>query len=250
MIERFDYFFPFKDTMRKIHLYVPPYYYESDKRYPVMYMFDGHNLFEDDYATYGTSWDLEAYLDQSDLDMIVVGIECPHEGNSRLAEYSPCYFESPWNSQIINGYGDKFMDWVIYNLKSFIDANYRTLPQRETTGVGGSSMGGLMALFTGIAYNNYVSKVASLSPSISICRDYLMRGMEQVDIYPDTRVFFSYGEDEIKKFNMTLDDAEFFSEAFEKDGAETMLYVKPKGKHNEASWADQNPIYLDFLWKE
>lgn len=250
MIERFDYFFPFKDTMRKIHLYVPPYYYESDKRYPVMYMFDGHNLFEDDYATYGTSWGLEAYLDQSDLDMIVVGIECPHEGNSRLAEYSPCYFESPWNSQIINGYGDKFMDWVIYNLKPFIDANYRTLPQRETTAVGGSSMGGLMALFTGIAYNNYVSKVASLSPSISICRDYLMRGMEQVDIYPDTRVFFSYGEDEIKKFNMTLDDAEFFSEAFVKDGAETMLYVQPKGKHNEASWAKQNPTYLDFLWKE
>ena len=250
MIERFEFNFPFKDSMRKIHLYVPPYYYETDERYPVMYMFDGHNLFDDNYATYGTSWGLESHLDQSDLDMIVVGIECPHEGESRLSEYAPCHFESPWTSQIINGYGDKFMDWVIYHLKPFIDANYRTLPMRETTAVGGSSMGGLMALFTGIAYNRFVSKVACLSRSIGFCREYLRRGMQQVDVYPDTRVYFSYGEEEMKNHNMTLDDAQYFSQAFQEEGAETMIHVQPKGKHNEASWANQNQIYLDFLWKE
>lgn len=249
MIERFEYYFPFKDAMRTIHLYVPPYYYDTDERYPVMYMLDGHNLFEDSSATYGTSWGLESFLDKYEGKMIIVGIECPHEGDSRLAEYSPCLFECDHTSQIVGGYGDKFMDWVIYHLKPFIDANYRTLPSRETTGIGGSSMGGLMALFGVIAYNQYISRAACLSPSIGICYHYLKRGLNQVDIYADTKVYLSYGEIELKKYNMPISKAEYFAEALKNEGAKAKVYQQRRGKHNEASWAKQNKIYLDFLWK-
>ncbi len=249
MIERFEYSFPYKDTMRTIHLYVPPYYYESTEHYPVMYMLDGHNLFHDASATYGTSWDLEYYLDQSDKKIIVVGIECPHEGESRLAEYAPCLFESPRTSQIINGYGDEFIKWVIYHLKPFIDSHYRTLPFREDTAIAGSSMGGLMALFSVIAYNQYFSKAACLSPSIGFCRDYLKKAINQVDIVDDTRVYFSYGECEIETIESLPEDVRYFADAFVEQNAETLVYNQPGGEHNEASWREQNPKYIEFLWE-
>ncbi|MBG9982732.1 alpha/beta hydrolase [Aerococcaceae bacterium DSM 111020] len=250
MIERFEYSFPYQDTMRTIHLYVPPYYYESTEHYPVMYMLDGHNLFHDASATYGTSWDLEYYLDQSDKKIIVVGIECPHEGESRLAEYAPCLFESPRTSQIIHGYGDEFLKWIIHQLKPFVDTHYRTLPFREQTAIGGSSMGGLMALFGVIAHNQYFSKAACLSPSIGVCREYLKKAIDQVDILDDTRVYLSYGEREVDIIDTLPDDVDYFSQAFTKQNVTSLVYKQIDGEHNEASWREQNPLYINFLWDE
>ena len=77
---------------RRLHIYVPQRAMEEGRRCPVLYMFDGHNLFEDQEATYGKSWGLKDYLDHSGLPLIVVGMECNHEGNSRLVEYSPYTF--------------------------------------------------------------------------------------------------------------------------------------------------------------
>ena len=66
---------------RMLHIYVPDGAFRSKKRYPVMYMFDGHNLFDDEEATYGKSWGLKDYLEQTRLPLVVVGLECNHEGN-------------------------------------------------------------------------------------------------------------------------------------------------------------------------
>ena len=75
--------------MRTLHIYVPQSIRYSDERYPVLYMYDGHNLFEDETATYGKCWGFKDYLDAHEVPLIVVGIECNHEGNSRLVEYCP-----------------------------------------------------------------------------------------------------------------------------------------------------------------
>ena len=84
MIEKFEHYFPLKQTFKQIHVYLPDDYADSEERYPVMYMYDGHNLFNDHDATYGTSWGLKDFLEQYDKQLIIVGIECSHNGNERL----------------------------------------------------------------------------------------------------------------------------------------------------------------------
>ena len=80
---------PLAQSPRKIWVYLPDDYDESRKRYPVLYMFDGHNLFDDSLATYGKSWGIRDYLDGTHLPLVVIGQDCNHTGNARLEEYSP-----------------------------------------------------------------------------------------------------------------------------------------------------------------
>ena len=81
------------DLQRRVYLYLPESYgKDPEKRYPVMYMFDGHNVFFDSDATYGKSWGMRDYMQKSKKQLIIVAVECNHEGNGRLQEYSPYNF--------------------------------------------------------------------------------------------------------------------------------------------------------------
>lgn len=97
------YYWPSND-IRKLHIYLPNEYDQTNERYPVMYMFDGHNLYHDYEATYGKSWGLESFLDTWDKKMIVVGMECSHRGDERLYEYCP--YVKRMFGKTINGIGD------------------------------------------------------------------------------------------------------------------------------------------------
>ncbi len=152
---------------RKAYIYLPDGYDGVEDRYPVMYMFDGHNLFSDKEASYGKSWGLAEYLDGTRTRLIVAAAECNHEGNCRLSEYSPLDFTM--RGEKIRGRGKQYMDWLVKTFKPYIDANYRTLPDREHTAIGGSSMGGLMTVYALSAYNKYFSRGAALSPSLWAC---------------------------------------------------------------------------------
>lgn len=247
MIYKFETFITPFHLKRTIHLYLPKNYFRSEERYPVMYMYDGHNLFYDEDATYGKSWGLKDFLDSYDKPFIVVGIECNHEGTERLNEYCPYTLDSTFGH--IDGKGKEFMDWVVYELKPYIDEHYRTIPFRECTGIGGSSMGGLMSLYTVIKYNQYFSKAACLSPSIAICHKQLKE--EFKDMNPDTRVYLSYGKKEVRGKqqlesinNLLLDFQNIFSSY-----QATCLINITTGRHNEASWEKENLIYMNNLWK-
>ncbi len=248
MIEKFDHYFPFKNTTRKIHVYLPENYAATDEKYPVMYMYDGHNLYDDADATYGTSWGLQDFLDQYDKPLIMVGIECSHNGNERLSEYCPYAIDNRFLGSI-DGYGKELMDWIVTDLKPLIDQKYRTYPWREATAIGGSSMGGLMAFYTVVAYNQYFSKAACLSPSISLCMDQLQAEFHAATIASDTRIYFSFGEAEIKNREGVLNDLAYFSEQLETIGGQSHYHLQANGGHNEATWQKQNPLFLDFLWK-
>ena len=152
---------------RKAYIYLPDGYDGVEDRYSVMYMFDGHNLFSDKEASYGKSWGLAEYLDGTRTRLIVAAAECNHEGNCRLSEYSPLDFTM--RGEKIRGRGKQYMDWLVKTFKPYIDANYRTLPDREHTAIGGSSMGGLMTVYALSAYNKYFSRGAALSPSLWAC---------------------------------------------------------------------------------
>ena len=133
---------------RRVYVYLPTMYeVEPERRYPVLYMFDGQNVFFDADATYGKSWGVADYLDYTDTPLIVAAVECnAGPNNERLVEYSPYRFDDPTYGHF-DGKGQATMSWFIHRFKPFIDHNFRTLPDREHTFIGGSSMGGLMSLY-------------------------------------------------------------------------------------------------------
>ena len=157
-----------------------------------MYFFDGHNLFRDSDATYGKCWGLEAFLDGWQKKMIVVGMECGHEGRERLDEYCP-YDVRGGSLGEIHGMGGKTMEWIVHEVKPWVDNAFRTYSFREATGIAGSSMGGLMSIYAAAKYNATFSKAACLSSAIRLCRKQLLSEIGAID--PDTRVYLSWGTD-------------------------------------------------------
>ncbi len=236
---------------RMLHIYLPDEYEETDERYPVMYMYDGHNLFFDEDASFGKSWGLADFLDHWHVRMIVVGIECNHTGNRRLEEFSPYNF-TDFDGSYYRGKGKTFMKWVVKDLKPYIDSKYRTIPDREATGIGGSSMGGLMAYYTIAAHNDVFSKAACLSSAFAFCRDDLYNEISSKPyLLPDTRVYMSWGSKECGRkpglVKYTCSNLEF-SHLLVERGAVTYPYLQAYGGHCEADWEAQNEIYMNFLW--
>ena len=254
MIVKHDFVYTPKGTNRPLHIYLPDDYGYSGERYPVMYFFDGHNLFLNEDATYGKSWGLKEFLDTWEKRMIVVGIECGHDGEERLSEYLPYpavgYFGQfePW--------GEKTMDWIVHEIKPMIDREYRTMPFRECTAIGGSSMGGIMSLYAAVCYNRWFSKAACVSPAMHFCMKPLLEDLKQCDIDPDTRFYLSWGTKEAKKLNVNREDRTSLTyrchkkveKQLIKRNTSVTLYCQIGGKHCEADWEKQIPIFMDYLW--
>ena len=241
--------------MRTLHVYLPDGYEGSQERYPVMYFFDGHNLFYDECATYGKSWGLKDFLDRWEKPLIVVGMECSHEGDTRLDEYCP-YSGRMFGHELV-GMGEQTFQWIVNDVKGWADANLRTWAHREATGVGGSSMGGLMSLYGVIAHNDVFSKAACLSTGVRLWKRGLQRDLRTAHVDPDTRVYLSWGEHEAGRHRADADPATETPEAkaeldfvhrLQQAGADTYCYLQPEGRHCEACWEQQNGRYLDYLW--
>lgn len=247
-IEKSDLWYSPACESRTVHLYLPDGYEGSDERYPVLYMFDGHNLFSDEDATFGRSWRLKDFLDSWPKKMIVVGLECSHTGNDRLREYSPYRIYARWMGSI-EGFGDQTMQWIVNEVKPFIDTRYRTWSHREATAIGGSSMGGMMSLYAILHYNRWFSKAACVSPAVGFAMRQFRKEIDQSCLNEDTRIFFSWGTDEWKKSDapMTRNILELEGKVMQK-GARTWLYHQQGGRHCEADWEIQIPTWMQFLW--
>ena len=233
---------------RTVHLYLPAGYERTKQRYPVLYFYDGHNLFSDQDATYGKSWGLGEYLDHCGRDFIAVGVECNHEGNSRLVEYFP--FDTPVFDGL-SGKGDIYMRWVVEELKPYIDSHYRTLPGRRETMIGGSSMGGLMAVYSVIRHNATFSKAACLSSSISLCMPQLTDLVDRCSLSSDTRVYLDWGSEEagnLERLTRMTDDNLTLAHQLAMRGVDVYPRIVPGGEHCEASWERQIPVFMEYLW--
>lgn len=250
-------YYPPGDSDRLLHIYLPDEYYEGEERYPVMYFFDGHNLFFDEDATYGTCWGLKTFLDHWDKKIIVVGMECSHKDRERLSEYCP--YNRHFLGKSINGRGKETFDWIIREIKPMIDGTYRTWSHREATGIGGSSMGGLMSMYGIIAHNDIFSKAACVSTGLCWNGVNLRRDLKQAQLSPDTRIFISWGETESGPVpaggNAEYDSKESraarkFEQELQAKQARTCMFFQPGGRHCEADWAKQVPLFMDWLWLE
>lgn len=233
---------------RSAYAYVPDEHMEHpEERYPVLYMFDGHNVFFDEDATYGKSWGMADFMEEYNLPLIIVAVECDHSpDNGRLKEYSPFTFRDT-KLGYIKGRGRTTMEWLVNTLKPYIDSTYPTLPDRQHTFIAGSSMGGLMSLYAVMEYNRVFSRAAALSPSIWFAVDQLDQLLTHTPIYPDTVVYMDYGSREMPfHSNMKAQFARVASRLLER-GVMLDCRIVPGGNHNEASWEQQIPFFMHTL---
>jgi predicted alpha/beta superfamily hydrolase len=146
---------------RRVSVLLPWDYHTSKKKYPVLYLQDGQNLFDNNapFGTWGVDKQMAALAESHQTNFIVVAID--HGGKERIKEYLP-HPTLKWGDAL----GKQYAAFLKETLKPYIDTHFRTLPDREHTGIGGSSMGGLISLHAGIAYPEVYSKFMIFSPSL------------------------------------------------------------------------------------
>lgn len=233
---------------RRAYVYLPASYKTNpNKRYPVLYMFDGHNVFFDDHATYGKSWGMKEYMERSKTEMIVAAVECNHDpDNGRLKEYSPYDFENDHFGKI-EGRGEETMDWMIHTFKKQIDKKFRTLRDREHTFIAGSSMGGLMSYYAVLQHNDVFSRAACLSPSLWTDPEKLMELATEAPVDPNTVIYMDYGSKEFGNHDQMLQGFSAFTAALMNRRIYVQSRIVPEGEHCEACWEKQIPIFMEAL---
>ena len=234
---------------RRAYIYLPDSAKQNpDMRYPVLYMFDGHNVFFDSHATYGKSWGMLEFLQQNDVPLIVAAVECNHgHNNERLSEYSPFDFDYHEVGKI-KGNGRKTMDWFVKVFKPYVDSRFPTMPEREYTFISGSSMGGLMTIYALTHYNHIFSRGAALSPAVSFSINTVEQMIKYGDIGENSVLYMDYGEEEFNQHPQAIGHYNRVAAALIKKGVLLNSRVVPKGDHSEASWEKQIPIFMETLF--
>ena len=155
---------------RRISVLLPHDYYQTDKKYPVLYLHDGQNLF-DEYAPYG-NWGvdktMESLAKKGIGDVIIVAID--HGGVLRIQEYLP--YSTP---RYTEAEGNLYLKFMLDDLKPMIDSRFRVKTDRKSTGIGGSSLGGLISLYAGFKHTDVFGNMMIFSPSLWISEEiYIM----------------------------------------------------------------------------
>ena len=236
------------DTQRGVYVYLPESLkYDSGRRCPVLYMFDGLNVFFDSDATYGKFWGLKEYMDYTQTQVIIAAVESSHSpDHGRLKEYSPYTFSDP-DCGAICGCGRITMEWMTKAFQPLFDSRYFSLSVRKNTYLAGSSLGGLMSLYAVLEYNHVYSRAAALSPSLWTSPSQVDRLIRQAHIADDTVIYMDYGSQEFKSgrnmeriFNRTVEQL-----------LNRRIYltsrIVPEGRHCEASWEKQLPFMMHTL---
>lgn len=233
------------DKERTIYIYLPANYKNTTQSYPVLYMHDGQNLF-DQSRSYSGEWEVDETLDKlsesKDLNLIVVAID--HGAHERLDEYSPWKLKDYPSKQE----GDAYLKFIIQNLKPYIDQNYRTLSDRTNTGIMGSSLGGLISYYGVLQYADTFGKAGIFSPSFEVA-DISSDFIKDHSDLNRTRMYFMAGNKESKhmKGNM-LKTIQLMNEAgFPEKNIKSK--VVEEGEHNEKLWREEFPAAIEWLFK-
>lgn len=237
---------------RKAYVYLPRGYdwdENASRRYPVLYAFDGHNLFWDNEASFGKSWGLSRYLDRTRTPLIVAALECSHNPDGgRLSEYSPFDFEDYEAADGIwrQGFGHQTLEWFVHKFKPIIDSRFRTIPDREHSFLMGSSFGGVMSLYGVLEFNQMFSRAAVLSPSLWIGDGQLFDTALSAPLVGDTVIYMDYGSEEF--WGPNEPDLYFNMASILGDrGIAVTSRIVPWGAHSEASWEKQMPFAIPTL---
>ncbi len=236
---------PQLNRKRTIRLYLPPNY-STGGLFPVIYMHDGQNLF-DNATSFAGEWKVDEILDSPytyrGFSAIVVAIY--NDDKERINEYSP------WKNDSlgIGGDGDKYVKFIVNTLKPFIDRHYRTLSSRENTAIIGSSMGGLISLYAALEYPDVFGKAAIFSPSLwfSPKMNIYLQKYKRKKIQ---HLYFLAGE---KEGDSMVNDLNTTLELLKKAGFDDEYYIKtkivPDGRHAEWFWSREFGDAVRYLFK-
>ena len=228
---------------RRITALLPHNYKDSDKNYPVLYLQDGQNLF-DEFAPFG-NWGIDKELallaEQGKGEIIIVAID--HGEKERNSEFIPSH-----KTKKGIGQGAKYVKFLAETLKPYIDKNFRTKPERFNTGIGGSSLGGLISLYAGLMYPEIFSRLMIFSPSFWV--DPNVYSNVGIFLIPDNMKIYLYGggqegENMVRNINWVKSTLEG-KEMAEND--DFKVSIDPNGKHNESYWGREFPHAVDWLF--
>jgi len=225
---------PQLNRTRRIWIYLPPDYDRLKKSYPVIYMHDAQNLF-DEATSYNGEWQVDETLNklykEKNIGLIVVGID--NGGSKRMDEYSP------WQNDRYKGggEGDAYLDFIVETLKPYVDNNYKTLFDRQNTAIMGSSLGGLISHYGALKYPEVFGLVGLFSPAFGFAVNSFEFALKPRDL-ENMKMYFLAGDKEspsmIDNLNnmITLMKSQGFTQK------NIISKVVPGGEHNEKLWRE------------
>jgi predicted alpha/beta superfamily hydrolase len=235
---------------RRVWVYLPPRYtFETERRYPVLYLQDGQNVFDGATAAIaGREGEVDEaaqrLIERGEIEPLIV-VAVDHGAERRIAEYTPTA-----DRRVGGGGGaDAYGRMLVGELKPWVDRAYRTRPGRESTAIGGSSLGALVSLHVGLSHPEAIGGIAALCPSVWWDDEWVVRFVDGLPAKPDTRVWVDVGTregDEAVPRARRLRDA--LVRRGWQDGVD-LRYVEAGGaRHDEAAWAARTPDVLRFLF--
>lgn len=227
---------PQLNTSKKIWIYLPKNYEESKKKYPVIYMHDGQNLF-DKSTSFSGEWNIDETLDSLNAEIIVVGVE--HGNDKRIDELTP--FK---NEKYGGGNADNYLDFIVKTLKPHIDKNYRTIKKAETTSIGGSSLGGLVSYYATLKYPEIFGKSVIFSPSFWFSNEIYSLTEKSPKI--NTKMYFLCGDNEGEAMVNDLIKMTDLLKLKLNSFSQIEIHVIEEGQHNEKLWREAFP--KAYLW--
>jgi len=238
----------FLRNQRELIVYTPPgYAHQAARRFPVLYLHDGQNLF--DGATSfipGQDWHVGQTADEcinaGEVEpLIIVGM---YSTKARVREYTPTHVP-----KLGGGRADRYAKFLIEEVKPLVEREYRILSGAQHTGIGGSSLGGLVSLYVGLKHCTIFGKIAALSPSVWWNHLVIHRFVESVHVEPRPRTWLDIGTREGPRI---VQDVERFRDVLLRKGwrlGHDLHYERIEGaQHNEAAWAQRVRPFLRFLY--
>ncbi len=233
----------FNKRTRKIMAYLPPDYNESNRRYPVVYLHDGQNIF-DEATSFAGEWGVDETLNklfqEKGTGLIVIATENGQE--ERLNEYTP------WkNEEYGGGEGDLYLEFIVKNLKPFVDKKLRTKSGQWNTGIMGSSLGGLISYYAGLKYPDVFGKVGVFSPSFWFADESFTFATEHGKIIKQ-KMYLLAGTNEDEDGETVADSQKIAGLLIEAGYKKKNIYQKyvPGGEHSEKFW--KNEFEEAILW--
>ena len=245
----------FRNT-RFLRVWLPPAYDDpvnAGRNYPILYLNDGQNLFESSTSFTGVEWGVDETADRLIREgvippMIIVGID--NTGRERMREYMP---HRSLNPILVRVSGTRYPTFLIKEVMPFIARNYRVATGPENTGLGGSSLGALISLYTAIARPGVIGRLLLESPSLWASNRQIIKDSRTIRSWPD-RVFLATGTAEAGRADRDqsmVDDVREFAAILGRAGLDDQrlrLTIEEGATHHESAWARRFPEALSFLF--
>jgi predicted alpha/beta superfamily hydrolase len=237
-------------SARDVILYLPPAYSVEQSHFPVLYLNDGQNLFDPTTAFLGNDWGLglaaDGLIRSGEIQpLIIAGIY--NRGEKRALDYTPVR-DSRGNGGGAAAYGR----WIREHLKPFIDHRYRTLAGPAHTGLGGSSLGGLVSLYLGLRYPQTFGKLLVMSPSVWWSRKAILKNVANLRRKPPLKIWLDTGTCEGRAPEACVKDAAELCRSLVAKGwrlGDDLAYLEAEGAaHDEKAWGARMPEALRFLF--